>query len=160
MKRREWLVRAAGAAAAAVAGAAQAAQTIAWPALRLIDGSTLAPEAWQGRAGIVVFWATWCGYCERHGARIEQLHRSLQGRGPRILGACIDGDDASVGRLARARGWSFPVAVDSVGLRARFTARRVVPMTCLVDASGTLKLSIPGEMAEDDVMGLPRSLAA
>ncbi|MEY2655033.1 MAG: hypothetical protein RLZZ524_2061, partial [Pseudomonadota bacterium] len=32
--------------------------------------------------------------------------------------------------------------------------RRIVPLTCVIDRSGVLREVIPGEMAEDDVMGL------
>jgi hypothetical protein len=31
-------------------------------------------------------------------------------------------------------------------------------MTCLLDRQGRLLQAIPGEMAEDDVLGLPRML--
>ena len=33
-------------------------------------------------------------------------------------------------------------------------------MTCLVDRAGQLRQCIPGEMAQDDVMGLGRVLAS
>jgi thiol-disulfide isomerase/thioredoxin len=133
-----------------------AAPPIVWPTVRLVDGTRLAPQHWQGRATVVVFWATWCGFCERHNQRIEKLYRSLSGRDPRILAVSIDGDDASVRRLARGRGWTFPVAVDDGALRAPFTTRRLVPMTCIVDTQGAVRQCIPGEMSEPDVMVLAR----
>jgi hypothetical protein len=37
-----------------------------------------------------------------------------------------------------------------------FTPRRVIPMTCVLDRSGTLRELIPGEMTESDVLGLAR----
>jgi thiol-disulfide isomerase/thioredoxin len=133
-----------------------AAPTIDWPTVKLVDGTTLAPQHWHGQATVVVFLATWCGFCKRHNQRVEQLHRSLAGRGPRILAVSIDGDAASVRLLAHERGWTFPVAVDDVALRARFTTRRMVPMTCVVDVQGALRQCIPGEMSEPDVMALSR----
>lgn len=142
-----------------VAGAAPARaapQPVAWPALQLVDGTTAAPDRWRGRPMVVVFWATWCGFCERHNAHLERLHRSLDGRGPQILGVAIDGNAGSVGRMVRARGWSFPVVVDDGRLRRQFTPRRIVPTTCLMDAQGIVRQCIPGEMTEDDVMGLAR----
>ena len=144
-----------------LASAAVSAQAspppVAWPTLRLVDGRTVAADHWQGRPMIVVFWATWCGFCERHNARMQRLFESLGGRAPQILGVSIDGDAASVGRLALRRGWSFPLVVDDGSLRRQFTARRMVPMTCLLDARAVVRQCIPGEMSEDDVMGLARS---
>lgn len=142
--------------ASASALAQAPAQPVAWPALRLADGRTVAADHWRGRPMVVVFWATWCAFCERHNARVQKLFESLDGREPQVLGVSIDGDAVSVGRLARARGWRFPVAVDDGSLRRQFTPRRLVPMTCLVDPQGLVRQCIPGEMTEDDVMGLAR----
>lgn len=136
-------------------------RTIAWPAsLPLVDGRTFEAPIGRGRSGIVVFWATWCGYCERHNARLEQLHRALPAGGPLVVGVAIDGTAAEVARFLRQRGWTFPVALDPGRLRAQFTARRVVPTTALVDATGALRELIPGELTQEDVMGLPRGLAS
>lgn len=157
--RRDGLLAAVAIALLIAAGASPAraaTQPVAWPTLRLVDGSTVAPEHWRGRPAVVVFWATWCGFCERHNARIERLFRSLDGRGPRIIGVSIDGNARSVGRLVRERGWTFPVTLDEGSLRRQFTPWRIVPMTCLLDAQGIVRQCIPGEMSEDDVMGLAR----
>ena len=144
-----------GAAAPTVA-AGPAGSAVDWSGLTWADGSRLDADRLTGRPVIVVFWATWCGFCERHNARVDRLHRSLQGQSPQVVGVAIDGSAASVGRFVRERGWAFPVAVDGGALRRQFTTRRMVPMTCLVTASGSIRQCIPGEMAEDDVMALAR----
>jgi thiol-disulfide isomerase/thioredoxin len=139
------------------AGAAQApaeAPAIRWPTLKLLDGSTLGPEAWGDVAAVVVFWETWCPYCRRHNARIELLHRAAAGPHLRILSVALDGDQAAVQAYMATNRLHFPVVVGRPDLRALFTARRVIPMTCLVDRGGRLLQTIPGEMAEDDVLAL------
>lgn len=139
---------------------AQAApgERIEWPALTLLDGRTLAPEAWRDTAAVVVFWTTWCPFCRRHNARIDRLHRLMQaqGRRLRVLGVALDGDEAALREYQRANGYAFPVAAGQAALRARFTARRVIPTTCVVGRDGRLRECIAGEMAEDDVMALAR----
>jgi thiol-disulfide isomerase/thioredoxin len=105
---------------------------------------------------VVVFWATWCAYCERHNAHVDQLHRTLAGRPLRVLGAVIDGDPSSVRRYMTNHGYTFPVTLDAEPLRSRLTTRRSVPMTCVIDANGRLKQAIPGEMFESDVLELAR----
>jgi len=143
-----------GAGPAIAAGPART--EVNWSGLKLAAGTQLDPARLKGSPVIVVFWATWCGFCERHNARVDRLHRALGGQPQQVLGVAIDGNAESVGRFVRAKGWTFPVAVDDGSIRRQFTARRMVPMTCLVDAAGTIGQCIPGEMSDDDVMSLAR----
>ena len=154
--RRRCLVAGLGATLpwAAAAEPLRSGEAMTWPTVRLLDGSTLAPSAWQGMTAVVVFWATWCAYCKRHNAHIDKLHRTLAGRPVRILGAAIDNDEAAVRRYLAATGYQFPVTLDAQALRSRLTARRMVPMTCVVNADGRFKQAIPGEMTEADVLEL------
>jgi thiol-disulfide isomerase/thioredoxin len=160
VKRRQLLLAGAGAPVARLAGAqaTEAAPVIHWPVIQLLDGSTLSPASWQGQAAVRVFWATFCPYCKRHNAHIDKLHRGLQGQALRVLGVALDGNADAVRRYLTGNGYQFPVTLDDGALRNRFTARRVIPMTCLLDRQGRLLQAIPGEMAEDDVLGLARAL--
>jgi thiol-disulfide isomerase/thioredoxin len=160
--RRRCLKALAGLGAIGMAAPARAAEPggiVEWPELTLLDGSTLAPASWLGRPAVVVFWATYCAYCRRHNAHLETLYRSPAAASLRILGVAMDADAQAVRRYMAANAFHFPVALDAGGLRARLTARRVIPMTCLIDAQGRLRQAIPGEMAVDDLLGLPVAMA-
>jgi thiol-disulfide isomerase/thioredoxin len=135
---------------------APAAIHIDWPAMTLITGETVDASRWQGVPMVVVFWATWCAYCRRHNAHIDQLHRTMDASRLAVLGVVIDGDAASAQRYMTAAGYGFPVVQDGGRLRQRFTARRMIPMTCTLDAAGRLLQCIPGEMSEADVLDLGR----
>jgi thiol-disulfide isomerase/thioredoxin len=102
---------------------------------------------------VVVFWATWCAFCRRHNANIEQLHLAATPH-LRVLSVAVDGDDASVQHYMQRNGLHFPVVVGRPELREQFTPRRVIPMTCLVDRRSHLVQAIAGEMARDDVLAL------
>jgi peroxiredoxin len=144
----------AGATPWAQAAAPAVGDTIEWPTLGLIDGSTLTPQDLQGKAAVVVFWATWCAFCRRHNAHVDRLHREHGHRDLRILGVAIDSDAATVRRHLQTHGYAFPVVAGMPELRQRFTTRQVVPLTCVVDRRGRLRQAIPGEMSEADVLGL------
>lgn len=155
MTTRRQLLGAAGLAIAAPAGLAVAApEFVNWPVMTLLDGQVLKPEDWRDMAAVLVFWTIGCPYCRRHNARIDRLYRTSVGANLRVLGVALDGDAAAVKRYMRAGNFSFPVLASMPGLRDQFTSRRMVPMTCLVDRQGRLRQQIPGEMAEDDVLGL------
>ncbi|MEY8876482.1 MAG: TlpA family protein disulfide reductase [Leptothrix sp. (in: b-proteobacteria)] len=142
------------------AGGAPIGSLISWPELTWLDGSRLPASAWQDCAAVVAFWATWCPYCRRHNAHIEQLHQRASGPHLRVLGVALDADANAVRRHVEAEGLNFPVTLDGGQLRARFSARRVVPLTCVVDRSGRLRHAIPGEMSAADVRALAGSIGA
>lgn len=127
---------------------------IDWPEITLLDGRRRAPNSWAGRSTLVVFWATWCPYCRRHNTHIEQLFRDVDPARLQLLGVAVDGDVRVVRNHLQAQGHTFPVTLDGGRLRPRFTERRVLPLTCLVDARGRVSLRIPGEMSADDVRAL------
>ncbi|MDF3822290.1 TlpA disulfide reductase family protein [Leptospira sp. 96542] len=135
-------------------GASSDGTPIDWPEITLLDGRARAPESWAGRPALVVFWATWCPYCRRHNPRIEQLFRAVDPARLQVLGVALDQDARAVRDHVRRQGLTFPVTLDDGGLRRRFTERRVLPMTCLVDTRGRIRLRIPGEMSADDVRAL------
>ena len=133
-----------------------AAPPLVWPDLKLIDGRVLTAQDWPGQAAVLVFWATHCAFCRRHNVHVEKLHRALAGQPVRVLGLASDRDPAVLGRYLRQQGLSFPVSMDVEPLRSLLRLSRTIPTTITIDRQGIPGLAIPGEMTEDDVMGLAR----
>lgn len=171
MRRRSLLAASATAGAAAAAGglpgralaqpagaAVVAPPLVDWPDIGMLDGSTRPAAFWQGQAAVVVFWATWCPFCRRHNAHVDKLQQAVRGRPLQVLGVSMDTDADAVRRYMTSNRYTFAVALDGGRLRQRFTPRRVVPTTCVVDRQGRLVQTLPGEMAEDDVLGVARML--
>lgn len=100
----------------------------------------------------VVFWSTTCPFCLRHNAHIEKLRRAAVGRPLGILTVCRDRDPAAVAAYLARYGYGFPVTLDHAPMAAALSARKVIPLSVLVDRSGRLQQVIPGEMFEEDVM--------
>jgi thiol-disulfide isomerase/thioredoxin len=158
MNRRECVLSGLGMAlgTAAHAQAMPIGSEVDWPLIRLLDGSSIEPNAWHGHAAVLVFWETYCAFCKRHNAHLDKLYRATLGQPLQILGVAMDTDHKAVRDYMARNGYSFPVALDAGGLRARFTRRRVIPMTCLIDRQGRFLQAIPGEMSEDDVLELAK----
>lgn len=129
-----------------------AAEAVHWPEVTLLDGARWAPAA--GRAQVVVFWSVSCPFCRRHNAHVDKLHRAAAAGGPQVLTVCRDRDGAAVQRYMASNGYAFPVTLAHDPLFAALAARRIIPLTVLVDRQGRIRQSIPGEMFEEDVLDL------
>ncbi len=139
------------------AGAAPAAkgEPVRWPqSLRLLDGDVWRAEQFRDRAMVLVFWSLSCPFCLRHNVHVEKLHRAAAGQALTVLGVVRERDDAALRRHMRQHGLSFAVTQDAEPLAAALNPRRSVPVTVTVDRQGRLRELIPGEMFEEDVLGL------
>lgn len=159
MKRRTLLSHALaglvlGRSVAVRAAPAQRGQVVPWPDLTLLDGSRFGAAQAAGQAVVVVFWSTSCPFCRRHNQHVEKLHRAAAGQRLKVLGVARESDAARVRRFAQQQGYSFPITLDHAPLAAVLAARAIIPLTATIDRLGLLHEVIPGEMAEDDVLGL------
>ena len=136
------------------ASAGPSAPTIHWPALRLLDGTSLTPLALNTMPVMLVFWETWCPYCKRHNVHIERLYQATRGMQIRVLGATTETNADKLASYLRANQLHFPVAHIERGFRDQFSQRRVIPLTCLLAANGQLLQAIAGEMGYEDLYSL------
>jgi hypothetical protein len=72
----------------------------------------------------------------------------------RVLGATTETNADKLVSYLRANQLHFPVVHIERGFRDQFSQRRVIPLTCLVEKSGRLLQSIPGEMGYADLYSL------
>jgi len=143
----------------ASAGSAQAqgeknGAIIVWPELKLLSGATLRTDDWSNMPAIIVFWETWCPYCKRQNAHVDQLYQATLRQKMRVIGVTTEKNEAKVKAYMQSNQFSFPVALIDTEFRSQFTKRVIVPLTCLVSASGRLMQVIPGEMSNEDVLSL------
>lgn len=134
-------------------------QPVAWPQVRLLDGPAWSAAQTEGKAVVAVFWSLTCPYCQRHNNHVEALRRAMQGQALELITIVRENDPPAVRRHTQQRGWQFAVTTDDAPMAAALSLRRLTPLTVTVDRQGRLLQVIPGEMSEDDVLGL-RKLAA
>lgn len=133
-------------------------ERVGWPEIRLLDGRVLAAPALRQRATVLVFFSTTCPFCKRHNQHVQKLatHAASAGLALQVLGVAQDRDADDVRRHMAQHGLRFDVSLDEQPLRASLSPRRIIPLTCVLDREGRLRELIPGEMSEDDVLGLAR----
>lgn len=128
------------------------------PRERLSGADATIPRLLAGTHGggaIVVFWASWCGPCEREAPALERFALSNEGRG-RIVG--VDWSDQRSEALAfiKRYDWSFPNVRDAegtVGLAYHLTG---LPTSFVLDSRGRIAATLRGPQS---VGSLTRALA-
>jgi thiol-disulfide isomerase/thioredoxin len=143
-----------GLATSSRAAPAQRGEAVQWPAITLTDGRRVEAGTLRGVATVVVFFDTGCAYCKRHNPRMERLVRDNPGAPLRVILAAHDRSAEPVRDYLTRLAPSLSATLDAAALHAALSERRIVPLTCVIDRHGVLREVIPGEMAEDDVLGL------
>lgn len=141
---------------AGTAAAPPPGDLVRWPEVRLLDGRRLAAPAQRGQAAVLVFFSTTCPFCLRHNQHVQKLATASAGLPLQVLGVALDRSADEVRQYLARRGLAFDVTLDERALRSVLSPRRVIPLTCVLDREGRLREVIPGEMVEDDVLGLAR----
>lgn len=145
-----------GAAAPAQAAAA-VGDAVRWPELiTLLDGSVLPSSRLRDKAVLVVFFSTTCPFCLRHNPHVQKLVAASAGLPLQVLGVAQDKNPEVVRNYVRRHGYTFDVTLDAAALREALSARKIIPLSCMVDRAGRLREVVPGEMFEDDVLDFAR----
>ena len=161
LSRRQWAqvcaVWACGAASPDLTLAANSVPSqMVWPKrLEFIDNPPMSPANFQAMTTVLVFFSIDCPYCSRHNQRLNKLALQNGGR-MRVFGAASDTDTDALRRYRDSQGLKFPIAAGAQALRELVTPRRVSPFTAVIATDGTFKERIPGEMTEEDILGLAR----
>ncbi len=127
-----------------------------WPTpLTQLDGAPWTPpSASHPSAVVLVFWSTTCPFCARHNPHVQKLHAASAGKALRVVTTAQDARLADITAYQQRNGYQFPVLREHDALRRPFMARRVIPLTVVIDREGLVREVIPGEMFEEDVLGL------
>ena len=102
-----------------------------------LDGTTLTLSDLRGKAVLLDFWATWCGPCRAQIPIVDQVARRWRHRGVVVLGVSTDSiDDGDLRQFAVARGVTYPILQDGVGLASRSYDVENLPTLVVVSPAG------------------------
>jgi cytochrome c biogenesis protein CcmG/thiol:disulfide interchange protein DsbE len=104
-----------------------------------VEGPTFDLSTLRGRVVIVNFWATWCAPCREEMPILEAFYRAHHGQGVEVIGLSMDRsrDREAVKKLRQTA--SYPIALASDAKVNGFGAVRALPVTYVVDATGTVR---------------------
>lgn len=106
-----------------------------WQALDLQGETVSFPEVSEGRATVIIFWATWCPYCKAFMPYLKKIHEDY---GPeRILIILVNAKDKDGDKDAYVDALGFPVvAIREGDAIAADYGVRFIPGLMVVDGNG------------------------
>lgn len=120
----------------------------AYPQLSLttIDNQQFDLEKKRGKAILVFFWTSWCGYCRQEMALLTQLYPAYKNKNFEIIGISLDEKNARDKALNLARTLPFQNAIiednRNTTNRNDFGEPNAIPANYLIDKNGKLHTEI------------------
>jgi peroxiredoxin len=116
-------------------------------ALQDLNGKDFRLNDLRGMIAVLNFWASWCKPCQEELAAIQKLHDELVSRGVVFLG--IDDESAeTVKSFATARGYTFPMLLDTEQAVHQLYGARWAPTTVVVNRKGKIAAQYIGAGGE------------
>lgn len=104
-----------------------------------LDGRRVDVKTWQGKVGVIVFFATWSAPSK---TALTTLRRETETSGAELAAISLDADRAELENFLSAQGITCPVAWDGKGWDGplmKALGINSVPTTWLLDPKGTLR---------------------
>ncbi len=122
--------------------------------LSKLGGGTIALADYVGKKPVVLdFWASWCPNCQRNMPHLNDLYQKYKDR-VEVIGINLQEDPNTIQDFINSRGISFPIALDPSGQASSLFGVRYTNTHILIDKSGQVVRTIPGDIGESDIQSL------
>jgi thiol-disulfide isomerase/thioredoxin len=117
---------------------------------RSLSGTPMTSEGYRGRVTVINAWASWCGPC-RHDEPILSGLAHRYGSRVRFVGIDHLDDRAQAVHFADEFGVHYPSFYDPSGRFAGLFRYPYIPVVYVVDASGTMRWELLGQIDRSEV---------
>ena len=108
--------------------------------LPILDGATMHSADLTNHVVMLDFWTTWCGPCVSQMPTLQTLHEQYEGRDDFVFVAVNRGEDLTTIQDFLAKNpYTFPIAVDTLGLLNDQFQASPIPQTFLIGKNGNLR---------------------
>jgi len=126
----------------------------------LPDGRPVSSESLKGKVLLVNFWATWCPYCRKEKPVIDDFWQDYRGRGFEVVSISVDDPPEKIAAWMQDKGYAFMAAPTNTSVRGAFGEVSSVPTSFIVDADGTIRHRIGGQVHYPRLKNLVEPLLA
>jgi cytochrome c biogenesis protein CcmG/thiol:disulfide interchange protein DsbE len=102
-------------------------------------GESITLSDYEGQVVLVNMWATWCPPCKAELPDINAFYEAHKGEGFVVLAVNSQEDAATVDAFIQAKGFRFPVALDSRGEVMNLYQAPGLPTTYIIDRNGAIR---------------------
>jgi peroxiredoxin len=125
-----------------------------------LDGKPFTLADVKGKkAVLVVFWATWCGPCNKEMPFLIALHKEYAGRGVMIVGVSTDSSSSGLKAFVAKKGLPYLNLHDADGKASKLYGAKSIPRTFLIDPSGKVVKAWVGWSGEEEEKEILAELA-
>ncbi len=107
--------------------------------LKSLSGENIRLSEFRGQVVLINFWASWAGPSRMEMPRLEKISATYRSNGFVLLGVNMDDTESSASNFATAYGITYPLLLDLRKEVVRRYAVETVPVTVLIDRSGTVR---------------------
>lgn len=107
--------------------------------LTKLNGSVLSLKDLRGQPAVLVFWASWCGFCREEAPHINKLADEYAARGVRVFGVNVHENQKRTEAGIKDFGIRYSVVRDSDGNTARDYDVEGIPTLFFLDGEGKVR---------------------
>lgn len=111
-----------------------------------LAGDVISNESLAGKPALLVFWASWCGICQRELPKLKALYEENKAKGLAIVAIGVHDKQSNIINYVTSHSetFIFPVAFDSAKEAPDRFGIRGVPKFVLLDKDGAIVLTHTG----------------